>query len=247
VRQHWVRQHRVSPCRGWTAAVAGVGIVVALAGCSGAAATATSSSATSATSLAPPPSGATSAEASASGSAGSGATTSPAVAGTASAAVPAPGVTGSGQASVSVIPCARLTSAQAAVWLGSPVTGTVPADLAAVGEQGDGPVIQKLDGCLYESARGSLGYDVLSLAGRSLTTQVDLVKHQIPETSGTQAFDPGIGAHSFGFTSPMGASVFAVVHVLADDRLTTVSLTLQGATAAVARQRAVAVASAMRG
>ena len=118
-----------------------------------------------------------------------------------------------------------------ALWLGSPVTTTVPADLAAVGEQGDGPAIQKLDGCLYQSVTGALGYDVLSLAGWSTATQVDLVTHQIPETSGTQAFDPGIGAHSYGFTSPMGTSVFAVVHVLADDRLTTVSLTLQGATA----------------
>jgi hypothetical protein len=199
--------------------VLGVTVTLGLTGCSGTSATATSAG----TSTSEPPSTAT---ATAAGSVMS---------------------TPRATASVSVIPCERLTSAQVAVWLGSPVITTVPADLAAVGEQGDGPAIQKLDGCLYQSATGALGYDVLSLAGQSQAAQIDLVEHQIPETSGTQAFDPGIGAHSYGFTSPMGASTFAVVHVLADDRLTTVSLTLPGATAAVARQRAVAVAGAMRG
>jgi hypothetical protein len=228
------------------AVVFGVGVALVLGGCSGTSATATSAgaatSATSSSSTTAAADAVTSADASASSRAGS-----PRAGSGAATAADSVSGTPRSSASVTVIPCERLTSAQVAVWLGSAITTTVPADLAAVGEQGDGPAIQKLDGCLYQSATGSLGYDVLSLAGWSTATQIDLVKHQIPETSGTQAFDPGIGAHSFGFTSPMGASVFAVVHVLTDDRLTTVSLTLQGATAAVARQRAVAVATTMRG
>lgn len=218
-----MRRHRT------TTAAGGLLIVTAaLTGCgSGSAALPQNGSGAAATSAAP---------GAAPGAAGSAGSTSTSTAAETPASSPAakPAAGGAKPAGA----CSMLSEADAARILGSPVTKTDPAtDLG-----GEEP--PKLDGCVYTTAAGTIGYDVLDVSKVPLPALEAMVRSRA-SGGAMKPFDPGLSANDTGYVATMMGKPIAFVHAVVGTRL--VSLSASGPSAAAVKKSAVEAAGIIAG
>lgn len=219
-----MRRHRT------TTAAGGLLIVTAaLTGCgSGSAALPQNGSGAGATSATSAASGA------ASGAAGSAGSTSTAASTPAASPAAKPAAGGAKPAGA----CSMLSEADAARILGSPVTKTDPAtDLG-----GEEP--PKLDGCVYTTAAGTIGYDVLDVSKVPLPALEAMVKSRA-SGGAMKPFDPGLSANDTGYVATMMGKPIAFVHAVVGTRL--VSLSASGPSAAAVKKSAVEAATVIVG
>ncbi|MBI4943139.1 MAG: hypothetical protein HY830_20535 [Actinobacteria bacterium] len=136
--------------------------------------------------------------------------------------------------------CSMLPKADAERILGSPVTKTTAAKLGA------GGALPKLDGCVYKTAVGTIGYDVLDVSQLPAPAVAALLKgHKPPAGGDITLFEPGISEDDTGWVLKVEARRVAFVYAVVGDRM--VSVSASGASADAAQKATVEAATVLAG